>query len=194
MAIIRSLMGLVIISLFCLIVYYQYTQKHMAYCTASDLKLYPVAIAYPGMSQTHTAYALINHSNRSCRIARTPSFEQTATSTSPDNIILKPITSTKHLTWKKIPWFSVHANSACSSILSTLPKTIPIYFSHGLKLPLPALGYPCEPHIGKPLSIGLTQWTQAKQCRHSNKQHLMSAHVFLSDNLPINLGETLVCD
>ena len=194
MRIIRSLMWLVIISLICTIVHYQYTQKYMAYCIATDLKLYPVAIAYPGMSQSHTVYALINHSKRSCRISRTPSLDSTSSITSSDNIILKPITNTKHLTWKKIPWFTVHANSACSTILSSLHKTMPVYFSSGVELQLPTVGYPCEPQVDKPLSIGLTQWKQAKQCRHSNQQHRISSHVFLSNHLSINLGETLVCD
>ncbi len=195
MASIRSLIVIICILLIGGVVFMSYYETHRPQCTADQIKLYTVAVAYPGMSQSHTVYAVINHGEHTCQMPRTPYFDPTQpTASSDDEVQIKPLSRSKKITWGDITWFSVHANSACSQILTNLPKQTQIYFNNGLALALPTAGYPCQPHVGKPLSTGLTEWKQAKQCRRQTSQKQLGEHVFLSDDLRINLGQTLVCD
>ncbi|MBV53367.1 MAG: hypothetical protein CL816_04790 [Coxiellaceae bacterium] len=185
-----SILGVTLLTIAGIWVY----EHNMPGCESQHLKIYPLAVAYPGMSQTHAAYAIVNRGEHACRIPKMPYFEPHTSKDHQDTITLKPIPSSSNPTWKEITWFSVHANGACSQILNTLPKQIPLYFSNGLALKLPTIGYPCQPHIGKPLSTGLKAWTQARQCYRKSHGKPFGKHILLSDQQNIDFGETLTCD
>jgi hypothetical protein len=109
--------------LFCCLPTYAAPQSDsLPYCTASQLAIYQVALDYPGMMQSRSLYAIVNHAQKACRLKGTPAvfglaqFQRVVLAKKPTSmgalVIVEPLNQTDLVASDQLVWFSLVGNEA----------------------------------------------------------------------------------
>lgn len=124
----QKMLGFILLLVFSLNVYARHTNKRLMACDITTLKIYPLAVDYPGMSKSHTLYGIVNSSKSACKVYSNldiwgitesgVSIKLTpkATRLKKKLIVLKPASNLDYIYSSRLVWFSLSGTSAGETV------------------------------------------------------------------------------